>query len=200
MARKAAFEIASYTLNIYNYIIHHSNKQNIRVRMWMYKTRGDWRLYVSHPFLSLSLQSSSHSRSLPCVTRLELTLEILELHSVISVSGIRCGCNVATVRGREGKSHIHAVHKGWYLRLMPVYARTHAEFWNSLERKIALRFSDILKVTDHSCVSYKALEIVFKASVVVSVSHSDAPKVTRPALYTCLCMYTCVYACICRYY
>lgn len=44
---KPHFQTALHA-NIYNYIIHHSNKQNIRVRMWMYKTRG-----LSSFFLSL---------------------------------------------------------------------------------------------------------------------------------------------------
>lgn len=96
--------------NIYNYVIHHSNKQNIRVRMWMYKTH-ELPLFPFHslslPFLFFSLtrlicaqayfsQDISASRFFFTPYKLELTLEVLELHPVISVSGIQCSRNQLT--------------------------------------------------------------------------------------------------------
>lgn len=59
MARKAAFQTALHA-NIYN-IIHHSNKQNIRVRMWMYKTRELSSLSLSYsPYFSSLFSRAFH--------------------------------------------------------------------------------------------------------------------------------------------
>lgn len=148
--------------------------------------QNSW-VIISLSCLSLSFSRERFSRDFQLLIstpyKLELTLEVLKLHRVISVSGIQY-----SRIDYMGGSYVHAVCRCDNL-ISLIYARTHAMCISPVEfcqRKSYTGSFQCVKVTDRSyfCDSHKALEIVYLRHIGCRFcfAFSNAHKVTRPAL------------------